>query len=136
MKRHAMPAPIIAYIKLVRLVTCSGVMLPRLKILEPEHVGHGIKPRLLATRPQRRMQRTTREDHAVLSLVHELDALGRPGENHAVLADHAAAAQRGEADIARLARAGVAVAARNLMLVEIDAAPFRRRAAEHQCGTG
>ncbi len=38
-------------------------------------------------------------------------ALGRPGEDHAVLAHHRAAAQRRKADVARLARAGLAVAA-------------------------
>ena len=59
-----------------------------------------------------------------------------PGEDHAVLADHGAAAQAGKADVAGLARAGLAIAAARRMRREIDAAAFRRRAAEHQRGAG
>ena len=82
------------------------------------------------------MQRAAREDHAVLGLVHELDALGGAGKDHAVFADHAAAAQIRKTDIAGMARAGIAVAAAHRILVEIDAAAFRRRAAKHQCRAG
>ena len=42
----------------------------------------------------------------------------------------------GKADVARLARAGLAVAAARRMRGEIDAAALRRRAAEHQRGAG
>src|ERR1700687_4637372 len=101
-------------------------------VAKSEHVGHRIKSRLLRARPEGRVQRAARENHAVLGLVHQFDALGGPGKNHAVLADHAAAAQGRKADIARLARAGVAVAAFYRMLVELDAAAFRRRAGKQQ----
>ena len=80
-------------------------------IAKPEHVGHRIKPRLLPARPGRGGQRAAREDHAVLRAVHQLDPLGGPREDHAVLADHGAAAQRRKTDVAHGARAGVAVAA-------------------------
>ena len=46
----------------------------------------------------------------------QLDALGRAGEDHAVIADDRAAAQRRKADIAGSARAGHAVAAAHRML--------------------
>ncbi len=39
------------------------------------------------------MQRAAREDHAILGLVHQFDALGGAGEHHGVFADHAATAQ-------------------------------------------
>src|SRR5436309_440621 len=34
-------------------------------VLQPEHVGHRVEPRLLAARPQRRLECAAREDHAV-----------------------------------------------------------------------
>ena len=49
-----------------------------------------------------------------------------------MLADDRAAAQRREADVAALARAGMAVADADRMRGEIDAAPLRRRLAEQQ----
>ncbi len=58
------------------------------------------------------------------------------GKDHAVIADHRTAAQRGKADVAGAARAGVAVAALHRALIEVDAAAFRRRAAQHQRGAG
>src|ERR1700690_176949 len=67
-----------------------------LKAAEAENIDHRIKPRLLVARPQRGMQRAGGKDHAVLGLVDQFDALGRPGEDDAVLADHGAAAQCGE----------------------------------------
>ena len=51
---------------------------------------------------------------------------------HGVLADHRAAAQRREADVAALARAGMAVADADRVLGEVDAAALRRGAAEEQ----
>ena len=47
------------------------------------------RARASAARPQRRLERAAREDHAVLGAMDELDALGRAGEDHVVLADHA-----------------------------------------------
>src|SRR6202142_1254860 len=91
-----------------------------LEIFQPQHIHHRIEPGLLCARPQRGMQRAAREDHAVLGLVHQFDALGRTGEDHAVLAHHTAAAQRGKADVAGLAYTGVAVAAGDPVLVELD----------------
>ena len=55
-----------------------------------------------------------------------------PAKITAVLADHRAAAQRREADVAALARAGMAVADPDRMVGEVDAAAFRRRLAEQQ----
>jgi len=66
----------------------------------------------------------------------QFDALPVAGEDHAMVARHRAPAQRGKADIAGMARAGVAVAAAHRISVEVDAAAFRRRAAEHQRGAG
>ena len=66
----------------------------------------------------------------------EFDALGGPGENHGVVADHGAAAQRRKADIARAPRAGDAVAAAHRVRREIDAAAGGGGAAEHQRGAG
>src|SRR5580704_3091425 len=82
------------------------------------------------------MQRAAGENQTVLGAVGELDAFGRSREDHAVLADHGAAAQRRKADIARLARAGHAVAAALGALGEIDAAAFGCGAAEQQRGAG
>src|SRR5262245_36329560 len=66
----------------------------------------------------------------------ELDALRRPGEDDAVLADHGAAPQRGEAERSALARTGMAVTAAHRVLIEVDPAPRRRGTAEQQGGTG
>ena len=54
--------------------------------------------------------------------MHELDALGRPGKDHGMIAHHRAATQRGKADVASAAGAGMAVAPALRALVEIDAA--------------
>jgi len=43
-------------------------------------------------------------------MVRKRDALAGAGQDHAVVADHRAAAQRGKADRSRLAHAGMAVA--------------------------
>src|SRR5580704_2252389 len=80
------------------------------------------------------MQGAAGENHAVFGPVREFDALRRTGKDHAMLADHRAAAQRSKADIAGTARAGHAVAPAHRMLREIDATALRRRAAEHQRG--
>ena len=82
------------------------------------------------------MQRAASEDHAILGAMGEFDPLGRPGKDHRMLAHHSAAAQRGEADIARLARAGDAVAAAFRMRGEIDAAAGGGGATEHKRSAG
>ena len=81
-------------------------------------------PGFSASRPERRLERATREDHAVFGAVDQFDALRRARKDHAVLADHAAAAQRREADAADGSRTGLAVAAAVRALREIDAAAF------------
>ena len=65
-----------------------------------------------------------------------ITAFGRPDKHHRVFADHVAAAQCRKADVAGSARAGVPVAAAHGAFIEIDAAAFRRRAAEHERGAG
>src|ERR1043165_89463 len=80
-------------------------------VLQSQHVDHRIKPGRAALAPPGRLERAACKDHAVGRLVRELDALIEPGEDHVVLARDGSAAQDGEADVARLARAGVAVAA-------------------------
>src|SRR5688572_28959069 len=62
----------------------------------------------------------------------ELDALGRSGEDDGVIADNVAAAERRKADGARLARAGVAIAAAFRMRREVDVAPGGRGPAEEK----
>src|SRR6516165_11974062 len=100
------------------------------KILEPQNVGHRIKARFLATRPQRRVQRPARKDHAILGAMRELDALGGTGEDHRMVTDHRAATQRRKADIAGRTWPGHAVAATRRAFRQIDTTPFGRRTAE------
>src|SRR5947207_6256597 len=103
---------------------------------QAEHVVHGIRPRWLAARPQRRLDAAAGEDHAVFRPVDELDALGGTGEDHAVLARHGAAAHRDKTDIARLARPGVAVAPAIRARGKLDVAARRGGLAEQQGGAG
>src|SRR5215217_42902 len=42
---------------------------------KPQHIRHGIEARLLAARPQCRLERAAREEHPLLGFVYELDAL-------------------------------------------------------------
>src|SRR6266700_49289 len=102
------------------------------KITQAENIGHRIESRFPPPRPQRRLERPAGEDHAVLRLVHELETLGRAGKDHAMVADHGAAAQRRKSDVARAARAGLPVATSHRALGKIDAAPLGGGAAEHQ----
>src|SRR5947209_7957680 len=106
------------------------------EILQAEHVGHGVQTRRLAAGPQRGLDRAAGIDAAVLGTVYELDALAGRGKDHAVIADHAAAAQRGKTDIALASRAGDAVAPRNLALGEIHSPALRGRGAEQERGPG
>ena len=69
-------------------------------------------PGLLVLSPQRRLDRAAGEDHPVGGDVAQARcARPCPGEDRVVLADHVAAPERGKADIAALARPGMAVAA-------------------------
>src|SRR5262249_44892127 len=81
-----------------------------LEIGKSEHVGHGVEAGRLAARPQRRLDRTAGEQHAVFGLVGEFEPLGGSGKDDAVIAHHRAAAQRRKTDVAALARASDAVA--------------------------
>src|ERR1041385_6340368 len=92
------------------------------EILQSQHIRHRIEPGLLALGPERRGERAAGEDHAVLGAVYELDALGGSRGDYPVLAHPRAAAQRRKADVAHLARAGLAIAAALGMAREIDAA--------------
>ena len=83
-------------------------------------------------RPQRRLERAVCEQHAVFGEMRQRQAFERTEEGHAVLAGHGAAAQGGKADVARLARAGDAVAAAIRMLIERDAAAGGGGLAQHQ----
>src|SRR5437763_9330608 len=91
-------------------------------ILQSQHIQHVVKPRRLAARPERGLERTACEDHAVGCLVRELDPLIGPRKDHAVFARDIAAAQAGKADAAVSARAGVTVAPAFGMTFEIDLA--------------
>src|SRR4029079_6922806 len=64
----------------------------------------------------------------------KLDALAGAGKDHAVLADHVAAAQRGKADIALAPWTDIAVAHLDAALLQRHLAASRRRAAEHERG--
>lgn len=66
----------------------------------------------------------------------ELEPLAGAGEDHLVVADDGATAQRRESDRAGLAHAGDAVAAGDARLREIDGAALGRRFAEQDGGAG
>ena len=42
-----------------------------LDVAEPQHISHGVEARRLAMRPQRRLQRTVREDRPVFGVVRQ-----------------------------------------------------------------
>src|SRR5262245_44331838 len=86
--------------------------------VEAEHVHHAVDPWTLAAAPQGGLDGAAREDAAVGGVVLQLDDLAVGGEQDAVIAHHAAAAQRGKADVAAPARAGVAVAHAHARLVQ------------------
>ena len=81
------------------------------------------------TAPRAKMPRS-------VGAVRELDPLAVRCEDHGVLADDAAAAQGGKADVAAPARAGVAVAHAHADVVELDAAALGGGLAEHQRRAG
>src|SRR5438067_6981997 len=103
---------------------------------QAEHVPHVVEARRLADEPFRRSDGAAREDLATRRLVAELEALAGRREDDRVLAGDVAAAQRGEADIAAPPWSGLAVAHALRDAVEIDAAAFRRGAAEGEGGAG
>ncbi len=78
----------------------------------------------------------TCEDHAILGTMTEFNAFGRAGENHRMLADHRAAAQRRKTDIASLTRTGVSIARAHRPLIETDATTIGGGAAKQQRGAG
>ena len=104
--------------------------------MEAEDVGHGVEAGLLVEGPEGGTERAVDEDVAALGAMGELDPLALAGEDHRMVADHRAAAQRCEADGAAGPRAGDAVAAAHGSLVEGDAPPLRRGAAEKERGAG
>src|SRR5438270_879133 len=75
----------------------------------PENMLHVVEPERPALQPERRAHRAGRIDPAVEAAMGERDVLGGGGEEQRVLADHLAAAERGEADGAGPAGAGMAV---------------------------
>ena len=78
------------------------------------------------------MKRAAGEQRPVLGMVAQNDPLALAGEDDAVIADHRAAAQRREADVARAPRAGQAVTAARRMVLERNAAPLSRRFAKQE----
>ena len=77
---------------------------------------------MLAVRPECGTDGADRVDLPVVGLVRQLDPLALPREDDGVVADHVAAAHDREADVAALARAGVAVADAGRHGVQIDPA--------------
>src|SRR3954452_13896317 len=90
--------------------------------------------RLLAATAQRGAECAAREDCAVFGAMRELEPLARAGENHAVIADDAAAPQCLKADIALAAGAGMAVAAAHRAFAKRNVAPARRALPKQQRG--
>src|SRR5262249_23189588 len=97
---------------------------------QPEHVlhvEHAARARRALGRDEAgRPQRAMREVHARASLVRELDPLARSGEDHGVIADDIAAAQRREANRYRLALAGHTFAREDGARLEIASKRARR----------
>src|SRR5271163_4428915 len=65
----------------------------------------------------------------------KFETFGGAGEDHMMIADRIAAAQRGETDIAPAARAGYAVPGALLDLFELHPAARRRGSAERERGS-
>jgi drug/metabolite transporter (DMT)-like permease len=105
-------------------------------VREAEDVRHRIEARRLAMGPQRSAQGAAREDLAAGGDVRDLDALAIAGEDDTMIANDIAAAQHGKADVAALARPGDTVARPLGGMIEIDAAPLGRRAAQRQRRAG
>ena len=102
-------------------------------LTQAEYIGHRIQSRMLLARPQRRADRAASEDHAVLGPVGNLDALRWSSKDHGVIAHYRAPAQRGKADVAGPARAGVTVTASHGMLGKIDSSALSRCLPGSEC---
>src|SRR3990172_646460 len=77
---------------------------------QAKDILHREDARALAARPERRLDRPTRENAAIGGDMGELDPLAGPGEDHPMLPHHVAAAKGGKADIPLAPRPGLAVA--------------------------
>src|SRR5262245_50744991 len=101
-------------------------------VRQPQHVHHGIDPRPLAAAPEGGLDGAPSEDATVGRAVGKLNALTLGGEDDGVFADVAATAQNGKSDSPAPARARVTIARAHADALELDAAAFGRRTAEHQ----
>ena len=103
-----------------------------------DHVPHRIEAGRLAERGSGRGERAAGEDHPALGAVRQArSARRRPSEDHDMLAGDRAAAERGEADRAGLARIEARRCGRSgRARLERRAAALGRRLAEHQRGAG
>src|SRR5690606_12329228 len=117
------------------IVTFLPARLSAPSVGEAENVGHRIEPGLAAARPQRRLYGTPSEDLPILRMMRQDNPLRRAGEVDAVLADDGAAAQRGKADIALAAWAGMAVTDAHRMVCQRNRATRCRGLAKQQRGT-
>ena len=95
-----------------------------------------MKTRRTALHPERCADRAGGESLAVERLMRKRDVLGGGGEQQRMFADHLARAQRGEADRARPARAGLAVTAALHRLGERVAPAARDGLADRQRRAG
>src|SRR5687768_10889171 len=112
----------------------AGCIMLRLRpgSLQPQHVRHRVAAGRPADQPQGGLDRAPGEDRAAFGPVAELEPLALGGEDGEMLARDRAAAERGEADPAGLARSGEAVAAALGDGVELNPPPLRPGAAQHQ----
>src|SRR5262245_28922555 len=99
---------------------------------QAKHVHHRIKSGGAAASPQRRLDRAASENPAIGGDMGKLDALAGAGEDHPMLADHVAAAERGKPDIAFAPRPDIAVAGPHAALVKGDAPRLGHGAAEQK----
>jgi AraC family transcriptional regulator of adaptative response/methylated-DNA-[protein]-cysteine methyltransferase len=100
----------------------------------PENIRDGVKAGLLALAPFRRRHRAAREDAAVLGDMGQYDAFARSGQDHVMLADHRAAAQRSKSDHAVETCASLAMACPLRLFVERRATAFGGRLPKQKRG--
>src|SRR5690606_38881627 len=103
---------------------------------EAKNVAHRVEAGLLAVCPQRRFDRPMRKELAIFGMVGQDDALASAGQNHRVIADYRTAPQRGKADRAFLAWAGVTIANPHALLGKIDLAAARNSVTQQKSGSG
>src|ERR1700734_3655151 len=101
---------------------------------QTQHVRHRVKPGFAVPRPRDGLECAAGEERAILGMMAQRHPLALAGEDDAMIADHRAAAPRGEADIADAARASQAVTATRRMVLQRDAVAFSRRFAEQERG--